>query len=170
MTSVGRARATALACDLLISPGGGVSNVIRAERKHSAFLEELLKARSLAVPGNRWAKADRPAPASVEEACAAAVEFETRNVALYDRLIAAGPLPEDVKRAFDHNRMASLDHHKPAFEHCAGLGTARGQGRPAGRGQGCGHCGHGHGGGQARGGAYHGCGHGGCAQAGKPND
>jgi len=70
-------------------------------------------------------------------------------VALYDRLLAKGSLPDDVKRAFDHNRMASLDHHKPAFERCAGVGSAQGQGRGAGHGHGC-RAGHGcgHGGGQ----------------------
>ena len=147
------------------------SNVIRAERRHAAFLEDLLKARSLAVPALP-AGDEVPVYASVKEACAAAVVFETKNVALYDRLLAAGPLPDDVKQAFDHNRMASLDHHKPAFERCAGVASAQGAGRGPGRGaghgaghgagqgagcgngcgQGCGHCGHGpgHGG--------HGCG------------
>ena len=52
-------------------------------------------------------------------------------MALYDRLLAAGPLPDDVKQVFDHNRMASLDHHKPAFERCAGVATAQGAGRGA---------------------------------------
>jgi hypothetical protein len=143
------------------------SNVIRAERRHAAFLEDLLKARDLAVPAHP-AGAEVLGYASVREACAAAVEFETKNVALYDRLLAAGPLPGDVKQAFDHNRMASLDHHKPAFERCAGVATAQGAVRGAGHGaghgpgrgtscgngcgQGCGHCGHG----QGHGG--HGCG------------
>jgi hypothetical protein len=138
------------------------SNVARAERRHAAFLEDLLKARGLVVPAPP-AGAEAPAYASVKEACGAAVEFETKNVALYDRLLAVGPLPDDVKRAFDHNRVASLDHHKPAFERCAGIATAQGAGRGAGHGhgarrgagctdgcgQGCGHCGHGqgHGGG-----------------------
>jgi len=117
------------------------SNVVRAERRHAAFLEELLKARGVAVPEHREATAEAPAFASVKEACAAAVEFETKNVALYDRLTAAGPLPDDVKRVFDHNRVASLDHHKPAFERCSGLATARGAGRGPGRGRGHHGCG-----------------------------
>ena len=114
------------------------SNVIRAERRHAAFLEDVLKARGLAVPAPP--AGDVPAYATVREACAAAVAFETQNVALYDRLLAAGPLPGDVKQAFEHNRMASLDHHKPAFERCAGVAAGQGMARGAGRG-----CGHGHG-------------------------
>jgi hypothetical protein len=112
------------------------SNVVHAERRHAEFLEDLLKAHGLAVPASP-AGAEAPAYASVKEACAAAVEFETKNVALYDRLIAAGPLPEDVKQAFDHNRMASADHHKPAFERCSGVVSAQGQGLGTGRGHGC---------------------------------
>jgi hypothetical protein len=146
------------------------SNVVRAERRHAEFLEALLTARGLSVPAAA-VPADVPAYAGVKEACVAAVEFETKNVALYDRLLtagataggapAAGPLPEDVKRAFEHNRMASLDHHKPAFERCSGVASARGPGRGAGRdhpgnaasqeAHGCGH-----------GGCGHGCGHGRC--------
>jgi hypothetical protein len=134
------------------------SNIVRAERRHAALLVGLLKARGLAVPDQRGARAETPAFESVKEACAAAVEFETKNVALYDRLIAAGSLPEDVKQVFDYNRMASLDHHKPAFERCAGLATAQGagcggsRGQAGGRnGQGCGHCGQCEGRGQGRG-------------------
>ena len=146
------------------------SNVVRAERRHAAFLEDALKARGLAVPAPPAGEV--PAYSSVKEACAAAVAFEVQNVALYDRLLAAGPVPDDVKRAFDHNRMASLDHHKPAFETCAGVaaasgagpGAGRGHGHGARRGAGAGGCGHGHGGcggdgcGQGCGGGHgHGC-------------
>jgi hypothetical protein len=149
------------------------SNVIRAERRHAEFLEGLLKARGLAVPAHP-AGAEVPGYPGVKEACAAAVAFETENVAPYDRLLAAagtaasGPLPGDVKQAFEHNRMASLDHHKPAFERCAGVAAGRGVGRGAGRGHGARvasdesrACGRGHGCGVKQGsGAGHGCGHG----------
>ena len=134
------------------------ANVVHAERRHSAFLEDLLESRDLPVPENSWAGAEVPAYASRQEACAAAVEFEVRNVALYDRLLAAGTLPDDARQVFEHNRMASLDHHKPAFERCAGWAGAPGRGATAsGRGgRGCGHHGCGH----------HGCGHHGCGSSG----
>jgi len=153
------------------------SNVVRAERQHATFLEDLLKARDLAVPRRREAVVEAPGFASVQGACRAAVEFETRNAALYDRLIAAGPLPDDVKQVFDHNRMASRDHHKPAFERCAGVATADGARRGIVRGWTAGHGygqGFGHRAGQACGartglacgscGQGHGCGDCGCGR------
>ena len=141
------------------------SNVVHAEQRHAAYLEDLLTSRDLAVPANRWVGAEVPTYASRPEACAAAVEFEVKNVALYDRLLATDTLPEDVRMVFEHNRMASLDHHKAAFERCAaggrGGGTAvagRGYGRGRGYGQGGqGYrqggrgCGRGRGGGPGRG-------------------
>jgi hypothetical protein len=150
------------------------SNVIRAERRHAAFLDNLLKARGLAVPAPPVG--DVPTYATVREACAAAVAFETQNVALYDRLLATGPLPDDVKRAFDHNRMASLDHHRPAFERCSGVAAGQGMVRGAGRGHGARvardesrACGRGQGSGAGHGcghGGGHGCGHGHCSRQG----
>jgi hypothetical protein len=132
---------------------------VGAEQRHAAYLEDLLKTRDLPVPANRWAGADVPTYATRQEACAAAVEFEVRNVALYDKLLADRTLPADVKAVFEHNRMASLDHHKVAFERCVAGGRGRGgqgYGRggrglgPGGQGQGRGGCGRGRGGGRGR--------------------
>jgi hypothetical protein len=128
------------------------SRVVHAEQRHAAFLEDLLEARDLPVPDNPWAAADTPTYASRQEACAAAVEFEVSNVALYDRLLATEALPDDVAQVFAHNRRASLEHHRPAFERCAGTtgggaavaggfgrrGGGRGKGRMAGGQGGCG--------------------------------
>jgi hypothetical protein len=137
------------------------SRVVYAERRHAGFLEQLFEDRGLAVPENRWAGAEVPSYASVKDACVAAVEFEVRNVALYDRLLAAESLPDDVRRAFEYNRNASLQNHKPAFERCAGWGGQPGRGATApGRwDRGCRGCGH-------RGCGHHGCGHHGCGHRG----
>lgn len=142
------------------------SNVVHAEQRHASLLEELLSARDLPVPENQWTAAEAPAYASRQEACAAAIEFEVTNVALYDRLLASGTLPDDVRQVFEHNRMASLEHHKPAFERCsAGGGQGHGATTSRGRGRGCGQsscgcrggCGRGKGQGRGQG---HGQGHG----------
>jgi hypothetical protein len=141
------------------------SRVVYAEQRHADFLEVLFEDRGLAVPENGWAGAEVPSYASVQEACAAAVEFEVRNAALYDRLLALDSLPDDVRRAFEFNRDASLQRHKPAFERCAGWGgqadrgiTAPGRWDRRGRGRGHHGCGH------------HGCGHHGCRCAGCRDD
>lgn len=140
------------------------SNVVHAEQRHAAYLEDLLTSRDLAVPANRWAEAEVPTYASRPEACAAAVEFEVKNVALYDRLLATDTLPEDVRMVFEHNRMASLDHHKAAFERCAAGGRGGGTavaGRGCGRGRGYGQGGQGYRqGGRGSGQVGRGCGRG----------
>ena len=74
------------------------SNVVHAEQRHAAFLEELLEARDLPVPANAWVASEAPAYASRQEACTAAIEFEVRNVALYDRFLAAGLSPTTCGR------------------------------------------------------------------------
>jgi hypothetical protein len=139
------------------------SNVVHAERRHAALLEGLLEGRGLPVPENRWAAAEVPTYASRVEACAAAAGFEARNAALYDRLLASGSLPDDVRRVFEHNRWASLERHRPAFERCGGqVGTpavaGRGNGWRCGRGRG--RTGRGR---QGGGGCARGCGYGGGA-------
>jgi uncharacterized membrane protein YgcG len=112
------------------------SRVVHAETRHAAFLEDLLESRNLPLPPRAASTAEGPTYASRQEACAAGVAFEVQNVALYDRLLASGSLPQDVEAVFQHNRRASLDHHRPAFERCAGTGTAS---HAAGRrGGGCG--------------------------------
>jgi hypothetical protein len=109
------------------------SNVIEAERRHAAFLAETLEKRGVSVPA---AKAGAKATfASIAQACEAALTFEKRNVALYDRLLAAGPFPQDVKEALEHNRMASQEHHIPAFERCSGGAGGAGCGKGMGRGK-----------------------------------
>lgn len=94
------------------------SNAVRAEARHASFLEERLVSRGLGVPAGA-PEAGTPAPLTLKEACASAVAGERANVALYDRLLAAGSLPDDVRTVFEHNRRASLEHHLPAFERCA---------------------------------------------------
>ena len=139
------------------------TNAVRAEDRHARFLETLLTSRGLAVPESKVAETG-PVPATALEACEAALVSERQNVALYDRLLASGPLPQDVKGAFEHNRWASLEHHIPAFERCVARGggavaTSGGRGNGPGGGACHGKCGlggRGRGAGHVSGG---GCGH-----------
>ena len=75
-------------------------------------------ARGLQAPKSRWNKENVPAYESIVSACAAAVEGEIENIAMYDRLMKL-ELPEDVEQTFTYLRRASLENHLPAFRRCA---------------------------------------------------
>lgn len=148
-------RKTEAAYEAVIARHGEVRpfrNAVRAEDRHAAFLEKLLTSRGIAVPEAKAAAV--AAPATLREACQAALESERANVALYDRLLA-GPIPDDVKSAFEHNRWASLERHVPAFERCVARGDGGAAERRGGRGRGSSGCAR-----HAGCGRGHGCGHG----------
>ncbi len=94
-------------------------NVVNAEERHSEAIAGLYRNRALEVPASRWNLDNVPRFGSVTEACAAAVQAEKDNIALYDSFFAMD-LPNDVRNVFTNNRFASLDKHLPAFESCAG--------------------------------------------------
>lgn len=117
-------------------------HIVRAERRHAERLLDLYARYDLTPPENPHRAATSPGYASRVEACAASIDAERANAALYDDALALD-LPDDVRGVLEHNRMASLEHHLPAFERCAGT-TGTGQGRAnmrgrMGRGQGPGH-------------------------------
>lgn len=122
--------------------------IVRAEQRHADFLRALFRDRQLPVPQDTPVADDNVATGSLATACAMGVASEARNIALYDRLLAAGPLPRDVKAVFEHNRWASRAHHTPALQRCAGVasddvapGGGAADGRRHGR-RGHGGCGH----------------------------
>ena len=90
----------------------------RAERRHSAALEALLTAHGLA-PAPAPTASEPPAYADVAAACAAGVQSERVNIAMYGELLR-GDLPADVRCVFTHLQAASRERHLPAFERCAG--------------------------------------------------
>lgn len=88
-------------------------NIISAERRHAAAIENQMERLGFEIPENLWqGKVD--APSSLAIACKQAVQAEIENVALYDRLI---PLIPDagVRHVFERLRDASRDNHLPAF-------------------------------------------------------
>jgi hypothetical protein len=91
-------------------------NIVEAEQRHVLALISLFEAYGLAVPGDDWPSRVAE-PATVEEACRAAVEAEKANMAMYDRLLAATP-ESDVRRVLTQLQSASRDRHLPAFERC----------------------------------------------------
>lgn len=92
-------------------------NIVVAEQRHSASLRGVYERRGLVSPPNRWDLGTVPSFAAVSAACAAAVEAEDANIAMYDRLLALD-LPADLRTVFTSNRAASVDKHRPAFLRC----------------------------------------------------
>ena len=92
-------------------------NVVVAEQRHSASLRGVYERRSLISPPSRWDLGTVPSFASVPAACAAAVDAEIANIAMYDRLLALD-LPADLRTVLASNRSASLNKHYPAFLRC----------------------------------------------------
>lgn len=100
------------------------SNIVEAERRHARAIERIFSRYGLAVPQNPW-RGRVPRFSSVRDACAAGVEAEVDNAAMYDRLIAATARP-DLLEVFANLRSASQHNHLPAFRRCMQRGQRRG--------------------------------------------
>lgn len=94
-------------------------NIREAEGRHAASLEAVYARYGLRLPDNPFSAETVDGFASVAAACAAGVEAEIANAALYDTALEID-LPADVRQVVTSNRSASLDSHLPAFEQCAG--------------------------------------------------
>lgn len=99
-------------------------NIVDAEARHANALLNLLQKYSVTPPTNRWASR-APRFASIQEACAACVQGEIDNVALYDRALKSTQRL-DIIAVYRALRSASQDRHLPAFQRC----TQRSHGRP----------------------------------------
>lgn len=98
-------------------------NIRDAEWLHVGAAANLFVKRGLTAPASAWTLDNIVRYGTVQAACAASVEEEVDNVLMYDRLLLQS-LPTDVERVFENLREASLEHHLPAFQQCAGGGTA----------------------------------------------
>jgi len=92
------------------------SNIRDAEARHIEALMHLFTQHGLAAPPNPWPGKVERYP-SLREACAAAVEAEIANAALYDRLLASTGR-SDILSVFRNLRDASQERHLPAFRRC----------------------------------------------------
>jgi hypothetical protein len=92
------------------------SNIRDAEARHIDALLAVFDAYDLTPPENPWpGKVDRYA--SIRDACAAAVEAEIANAALYERLLAS-TVRSDILMVFRNLRDASQERHLAAFRRC----------------------------------------------------
>ena len=108
-----KAEATYAAVIEKFGPVRPFTNIISAERRHAAAVENQMDRLGFEIPENPW-QGRVDAPSSLAIACEQAVQAEIENVALYDRLV---PLIADakVRHVFERLRDASRDNHLPAF-------------------------------------------------------
>jgi hypothetical protein len=95
-------------------------NIVEAEARHFSALLALFAGYGITPPKDRW-RGHAPRFASLHAACVAAVQGETLNVAIYDRVLNSTTRP-DILRVYSALREASLDRHLPAFRRCAERG------------------------------------------------
>lgn len=100
------------------------SNIVQAERRHQALVEDALTERGVALPVNPHAGKAPAVPPTVGEACAEAARLEQENVKLYDRLLAEAKAPE-VRDLLERLQWMSQERHLPAFERCGGGSCGR---------------------------------------------
>jgi len=93
------------------------SNIIQAERRHQQELLVLFERYGLTVPDRNPTNVE--APESLVEACRQAVDSETRNVAMFERLLK-DIAEDDIRATFLRLQEASRDRHLPAFRRCMG--------------------------------------------------
>ncbi len=91
-------------------------NIVDAEARHANALLRLFQKYNVIPPTNRWAT-QAPRFASIPEACAACVQGEIENVALYDRALKSTQRI-DILDVYHALRSASQDRHLPAFQRC----------------------------------------------------
>jgi hypothetical protein len=91
-------------------------NIVEAEDTHAYALERLCARYGIPLPNDEWDRTLRP-PASVLEACRAAVVGEIENIATYERFLHDTEDPV-VRGLFQQLQARSRDAHLPAFERC----------------------------------------------------
>jgi hypothetical protein len=94
-------------------------NIVSSEGQHVDAVAGLFLSRDLDVPASEWDETNVPVFESRALACAAAAEGEAATVAMYDDLLLADDLPDDVRTVYESVRLAALESHLPAFEQCA---------------------------------------------------
>ncbi len=93
------------------------TSIQKAEANHIAALVNLFERYELDVPVNEW-PGNVPVFDTLSEACAAGVQAEIDNAALYDQLFDMADNP-DILRVLTSLQRASETKHLPAFERCA---------------------------------------------------
>ena len=108
--------------------------VLEGEARQEKALQALAKANEVSVSAAAGPKQPE-VPATVKDACSAAVDLEKHSVALYDE-VTANVKNSAIRDNFEHYRETAAAHQLPAFERCVARGGAtpavEGTGAPAG--------------------------------------
>ncbi len=112
-----KARASYAAIIKAFGPVKPFVNIVESEGRHAAALLQQYQRLGLKPPHNRWAAHDTKVPATLLEACEAAVAAEIENAEMYERLLAEAddPVLHDV---LSNLRDSSQNRHLPAFKRC----------------------------------------------------
>jgi hypothetical protein len=106
--------------DQVIADFGAVrpfASIQKAEESHIAALVTLFQRYDLEVPENEW-PGEVPSFDTLADACAAGVQAEIDNAALYDELFSMVD-NADIVQVFTSLQRASETRHLPAFQRCA---------------------------------------------------
>jgi rubrerythrin len=111
-----RARATYRQIIEKFGPVRPFVNIVEAEGRHAEALLAQFHRLGIAPQPDTW-PGRVMTPATLAEACAAAVQAEIENAAMYDRLLAQITDPQ-VRAVMLRLKDASQQHHLPAFRRC----------------------------------------------------
>lgn len=111
------------------------SNIIRAEKRHSARVREEMTRLGIEYTDTNPFLGKITAPATLLEACQQGVDAEIENIALYDEILPT-IADNQVKATLTDLQWASRERHLPAFQRCVDRGGEPGRGSGHGGGHG----------------------------------
>ncbi len=112
-----KARATYAAIIHAFGPVKPFVNIVESEGRHAAALLQQYQRLGLKPPHNNWAAHDIEVPATLREACEAAIAAEVENAGMYERLLAQTDDPV-LQGVLANLRDSSQSRHLPAFKRC----------------------------------------------------
>lgn len=112
------------------------TNIVQSEDRHVQLWKTMFARYGLPLPEDPFA-GNVEVPDTVRAACQMGVEAEIANVQMYDNFLSFVQEP-DLRAAFTQLRQVSQNHHKPAFERCAGNALSPTPGTQPRRGRGLG--------------------------------
>ena len=111
-----KARATYRKVIELFGPVRPFVNIVEAEERHIRALLTQFERLGIEPPADAW-RGRVTAPRTLRDACAAAVQAEIDNAALYQRLMSKAK-DARARAVMERLQEASQERHLPAFRRC----------------------------------------------------